>query len=71
MIPSDFLAGLKADPSYGNQIVHVEYLAPRAARYGKLARPLIKPLADALAKRGARELYLHQAQAIDLAREGQ
>ncbi len=66
----EFLAGLKADPAYCNQIVHVEHLAARRPAYAKLARPLVRPLKDGLAKRGVDRFYLHQAQAIDLARDG-
>ncbi len=70
MGPSTFLARLKSDKAYCNQIIHVEHLAPRAARYGKLSRRLSPMLADALKKLRIEKLYAHQAQAINLAREG-
>lgn len=67
---SAFLARLQADKAYCNQIVHVEHLAPRKARYGELAQPLNAALARALARRGVANFYAHQAQAINLARQG-
>ena len=70
MTPTAFLSRLKADKAYCNQIVHVEHLAPRDAQYGKLARPLNRALAEGLKARGLTKLYTHQAQAINLARDG-
>jgi DEAD/DEAH box helicase domain-containing protein len=56
-----FLARLAGDP----RLIHVERLAARPARYDRLARPL--PLG--LARRfGVRDLWSHQAEAIDLIR---
>ena len=48
-------------------LVHVERIAPRAARTGVLARPLPPAVAERL---GVESLWSHQAQAIDLARDG-
>ncbi len=70
MNPERFLARLARQPDYHNQIVHVEEIAARAARYGDLDAPLPPRLADALARQGADKLYAHQTDAIDLARTG-
>jgi DEAD/DEAH box helicase domain-containing protein len=69
-MPAAFLSHLKADKAYCDQIVHVEHIAPRSARYGKLAQPLAPRLQRALEERGVEKLYAHQAQAINLARQG-
>src|SRR4051812_453297 len=58
-----FLAGLAGDP----RLVHVERLPARPARYGRLSPP--RPVG--LARRfGVRDLWSHQAEAIDLIRIG-
>ena len=49
------------------RLVHVEHLAPRAERAGQLRRPLPAPVAAAL---GDLPLWSHQAEAIDLLRDG-
>ena len=48
-------------------IVHIERLAARPARTAELARPFAPELRQAL---GVDELWSHQVQALDLAREG-
>ncbi len=48
-------------------LVHLERIPPRPARHGVLARPLRPIVAEHLARR---ELWSHQAEAIDLARAG-
>jgi len=58
-------------PGYRGQVVHVERIKARRARYGKLDRPLPPRLQAALAGIGAGKLYNHQAQAINAARAGQ
>ncbi len=70
MNPSAFLARLKSDKAFCQQIIHVEHLAPRGARYGKLSRHLTPRLSDALKQQGIARFYAHQAQAINLARDG-
>ena len=49
----------------GDRLVHLERLAPRLARPGRLARPLPPPI-TALGE----GLWSHQAEAVDLARAG-
>ena len=58
-------------PGYRGQVVHVERIRARRARYGKLDRPLPPRLQAALGGIGAGKLYSHQAQAINAARAGQ
>jgi DEAD/DEAH box helicase domain-containing protein len=58
------LGGLPSGPA-GDRLVHLERLQPRSARHGALAKPLppaIGPLGE--------DLWVHQAEAIDLARSG-
>jgi DEAD/DEAH box helicase domain-containing protein len=61
---------LRRAPGYREQIVHVEQIAARPARYGEPAAPLPAPLRAALAARGVARLYTHQAAALDAARSG-
>jgi DEAD/DEAH box helicase domain-containing protein len=57
-----------ADRLFGrDQLVHLERLGARPARYGKLARRLPPEVWRAL---GVQRLWSHQAAAIDLARDG-
>ena len=49
------------------RLVHLERLAPRAARYGALQRPLPPAVQQAL---GIEQLWSHQTQVIDLLRAG-
>ena len=58
-------------PGYRDQVVHVERIRARRARYGKLDRPLPPALQSALCDIGAVKLYAHQAQAINAVRAGQ
>ena len=53
-----------------NELVHVERLAEREAKWGTLTSPLCDPLRQALSEQGIERLYSHQAQAVDLARAG-
>jgi len=59
-----FLETLAGD----DRLVHLERLAPRPARFGELRRPLAPEVWDAL---GVERLWSHQAEAIDLVRDGQ
>jgi len=71
MMPTEFVRYLTGRRDYRQQIVHVEHIPPRAARYANLKRPLPAPLQEALRKTGASRLYTHQAQAIDAIHAGQ
>ena len=66
-----FIRQIKKLPGYRDQVVHVEHLPARKARYGKLERPLPAALQAALRQIGADPLYSHQAQAINAVRAGQ
>ncbi len=71
MTPIQFLSELKSEKSYRNQIIHLEHLQPRAAKYAALAHKLNPALARALQANGIEKFFTHQAQAIDAARSGQ
>ncbi len=58
-----FLETLAGD----DRLIHLERLPARPARFGELARPLAPEVWDAL---DVDRLWSHQAEAIDLAREG-
>lgn len=66
----EFIDHLKTLPFYHGQIVHQEHIPAHPARYGRLSRPLPKPLERALADIGASRLYTHQAEAINAVRDG-
>ncbi len=66
-----FLASLRARRFYHNQIVHLARLPRRAAHYGRLARPLPRPLEQALNRTGVKQFYSHQAEAINAIRQGE
>ena len=75
MDTKEFVAHLKRQRFYKGQIMHVEHIPPREARYGELDNPLPPPLQEALGKViGVNDhsplLYTHQAQAINAVREG-
>lgn len=65
-----FLAKLQAAPDYAGQIVHVEDLPARPARYGKLANPLPPPLLTALGGLEITDLYTHQVACMEAVRAG-
>lgn len=70
MDAATFLKRIAELPGYRDQIVHVQSLPGRKARYGRLRRPLPRPLAQALRTSGVHRLYSHQAAAINAVREG-
>jgi DEAD/DEAH box helicase domain-containing protein len=51
-------------------LVFARTMPPRRPRYAELSRPLSAPVADRLARGGVTRLWAHQAEAIDLARQG-
>ncbi|MBE2232912.1 MAG: DEAD/DEAH box helicase, partial [Anaerolinea sp.] len=65
-----FLSQLRRQPFYQGQIVHLEQIPRRAARYGSLAAPLHPDVQASLRGQGIERLYTHQAAAIDAARAG-
>jgi DEAD/DEAH box helicase domain-containing protein len=69
--PMVFLNGLARQRGYQGQLVHVNQVPARPARYGQLATPLSDPVAAALKAGGVDRLYVHQAAAINAALAGQ
>ena len=67
---SNWVAGMLSRPEFRERIVHVEQLGPQMAQHATPDRPLPPALAAALQANGVEQLYDHQAQALDLAREG-
>ena len=67
---STFLAQLRAQSHYQDQIVHIERILPRNARYGDLERPLSTKLSSLLKSTGLWPLYSHQALALNALRRG-
>ncbi len=67
---SGFLERLQTTPEYADQMVHLETIPPREARYAEPAQPLQPALRDALSSQGIDALYEHQANAIDTLASG-
>ena len=71
MDPNEFLNYLKKQPYYQQQLVHIERLPARRARYGNLEAGLPEVLVNALETAGTKRLFGHQAQAINAIRRGE
>ncbi|MDY6833513.1 MAG: DEAD/DEAH box helicase [Chloroflexota bacterium] len=67
---SAFLQYLQGLDFYDSQVVHIQYLPPRKARYGELNYPLPLPLHNQLDNAGYLPLYTHQASAVQTVRLG-
>jgi DEAD/DEAH box helicase domain-containing protein len=65
-----FLCHLETQSTYQAQIVHVEHIPPREARYAALDEPLAAELQECLDRHGLSSLYAHQAEAVNKARRG-
>jgi len=65
-----FLADVMEDRAYAGQVVHVRSTPARPARHADPAAALPEPLAAGLKAIGVKRLYVHQARALDLARQG-
>ena len=70
MEATEFLERLSGAPGYRDQIVHVEPIPARPARYADLSRPLPPPLRRALQGLEICDLYSHQTSCIDAVRDG-
>ncbi|MGQ9808460.1 MAG: DEAD/DEAH box helicase [Armatimonadota bacterium] len=70
MTPFQFLDRIRHSQGYSGQIVHVEDISPRDARYAEPARPLPEALLRSLQEMGVESLYTHQAAALDAVRAG-
>lgn len=67
---AEFLDQIVAGSQYRGQMVHVQEIPPRPARYGALMTPLPEALRQALAQLGISQLYSHQAEAVENIRHG-
>ncbi len=65
-----FLDYLSTQSSYADQMVHIEHLPARAAKYAGLEEPLVDRLQVCLEQRGITSLYTHQAEAVNNIRQG-
>lgn len=65
-----FLNHLESQPTYNGQIAHIEHIPSREASYAELDEPLAAELQDCLTKHGLSPLYVHQAEAVNRARQG-
>jgi DEAD/DEAH box helicase domain-containing protein len=65
-----FLTQLQRQPFYQGQIVHLEQIARRSAKYGALDEPLHLDLQAGLRGQGIERLFTHQAEAVNAARAG-
>jgi DEAD/DEAH box helicase domain-containing protein len=70
MDTSAFLSYLVSQPTYYEQIAHIEHIRPRDARFAELEKPLSLALEECLQKHKFLPLYTHQAEAINYARQG-
>ncbi|MFQ5873708.1 MAG: hypothetical protein ACE5JL_07890, partial [Dehalococcoidia bacterium] len=67
---STVLEGLRHVPEYDDQIVHLEKIPPRPARYADPGSDFHPVLQEALEKLGLLPLYSHQIGAITALRVG-
>jgi DEAD/DEAH box helicase domain-containing protein len=67
---SEIVKRLMAHPTLGRMITHHQHVEGSSARHGLTQRALPSRLSDGLASSGIHSLYTHQAQGIDLVREG-
>ena len=65
----EFIKSIKRMPAYKKQIVHIEKLPAQEASFGELEKPLPENLQTCILNRKIK-LYSHQAQAINMARQG-
>lgn len=66
-----FIEHVKSSAHYAGQVVHVETLSARPARFTSTAQPLPLVIERVLISMGIEQLYVHQAQAVDAARRGE
>jgi DEAD/DEAH box helicase domain-containing protein len=65
-----FLSQLRRQPFYQGQIVHLEQIGRRSAKYSALGSPLHPDLHASLRSQGIERLFSHQAEAVNAARAG-
>lgn len=71
MTPLEFIERQRLDKDYRGQIEHLQHIPAREARFGRLDHQLPLALQQALQGVGIRELYVHQADAVNAVRAGQ
>lgn len=71
MNANEFLSFVKKQNYYRNQLVYVQQIPAKRAKYGKLTTDILPKLAVALKKNGTTRLYKHQATAIEKIRQGE
>jgi DEAD/DEAH box helicase domain-containing protein len=64
-----FLREIQQHRAYGGQIAHCRQLPARAGRFTSPRRPLPEALRSLLASRGIEQLYVHQVEALETARQ--
>lgn len=65
-----FIENLKTNKDYQGQVAHLEVIASKQAKFGRLKEPLESLLRERLKTLGIAKLYSHQAKAINLIRQG-
>jgi len=65
-----FLEEIRRSPAYRDQVVYVREVEARQVRFAESGQPLSAPAQAVLRSRGIERLYTHQAQALDLVRQG-
>ncbi len=65
-----FIEKLKSHRFYASQVVYHHPVPPEQARYSRPEKEFPPPLARALEKFGIRDLYSHQAEAVEKVRRG-
>jgi len=70
MDTNQFIHHLTSMKDYEEQIVHIQYLHPVDAVFGKLEKPLNPSIQSRLDEMGITSLYSHQATAVNEARKG-
>jgi len=65
-----FLTAVTAHRGYRDQLVYQKEIPAREARYGEVEPPLPEALRRSLQAQGIKQLYLHQAEAVDTVRAG-
>ena len=71
LTPQEFIERLQSNKDYRGQMEHLQHLLAREARYGRLEHQLPLTLQQALQGNGIKELYVHQAEAINAVAAGQ
>ncbi|AQU03241.1 DEAD/DEAH box helicase [Dehalococcoides mccartyi] len=70
METTEFLAYIASLPDYQEQIAHIERLPYRPAEYARTDAPLLPRIDARLRKKRILPLYTHQANAVNLSRQG-